>query len=208
MSAPTKTRVDVTWHLEPVTASPADVVDPDTSHVVTWNPVSKSSDRTTVTKYVLIPIVGDHAVEGDETFRFVIEPSVGFGTGQDAATVTIRDDDPPAVAPAISIGDGAATVNAVADATIAFPITLSSPMATTATVHYAVTPGTAKAGKYVVKAAGTITIPRGLVTQVLVVKVRHQTAAPSANTTFRVTLSVPTAATLGRAAGTATLLAR
>jgi len=68
------------------------------------------------TRPVLVPVVGDHAVEGDESLEVLIGNPVGATLGRDRAVVSVTDDDGPNQAPAAhalrSPADGSAGVSA------------------------------------------------------------------------------------------------
>jgi hypothetical protein len=52
---------------------------------------------------IVVTIIGDSLVEGDETFTVVLSGAVGLSLGRATATVTIRDDDQPPPTPVVTI---------------------------------------------------------------------------------------------------------
>ena len=74
------------------------------------------------TRSVLVPVVGDHAREGEEALEFLIGNPVGATLGRDRALVTVTDDDGPNRGPAAHSSRGPAdgSVGLAAPATLSW----------------------------------------------------------------------------------------
>jgi hypothetical protein len=106
---------------------------------------------TAVSMQLAIKIIGDTAVEGDETFEVHLsnpQGGGGYSLGRDVGTVTIRDDDPSAGVQ-MSIGDSATVEGDTGNyaRSIKFMVTLSQASTVPVTVQWAVTADTAFCAK-------------------------------------------------------------
>jgi hypothetical protein len=106
--------------------------------------------------------------------------------------------------PTISIGDVTMRNPDSGDGTAKFTVTLSKASSTPVSVHYATTDGIARAPGDYEAAEGTLTFTPGKTAATIAVTV-HGTSEPTADRTFYVHLSNPTAATISQAQGTATV---
>jgi len=108
---------------------------------------------TFVNKPIAVKIVGDTAVEGDETFEIHLsnpQGGGGYSLARDVGTVTIRDDDPSSGVQ-LSIGD-ASTVEGDSGnyaRSLKFMVTLSEPSPVAVSVQWAVVDDTAFCAKAV-----------------------------------------------------------
>lgn len=152
-------------------------------------------------KTLAVPVIGDSAPEGDETFVVDLSSPVGALLADAQGVATIVDDED---APAISVSD----VNIVEGAgTGTFKLTLSAPATQTVTVKASTANGTATAGSdYTALPGATVSFLPGETTKTLGVSVLDDTAVEG-NETFVVNLSTPTGgAVLADAQGLATIL--
>ncbi|HTN22681.1 MAG TPA: Calx-beta domain-containing protein [Solirubrobacteraceae bacterium] len=145
---------------------------------------------------VSVPVAGDRLDEPNETFRLVLS---GAEVAAGDATATIVDDDAP---PAVSVGDAAP---ATEGGTAAFPVALNSPSGRDVTVTFATANASAVAGQDYTARSGTLTIPAGATTAAVAVALTDDSIDEPAEA-FELRLSAPVNATLGDAAGTATII--
>jgi hypothetical protein len=160
-------------------------------------------DTNETQKTLTVPILGDTAVEPDETFfvnlsnarNATISDSQGVGT-------IVNDDAPPAV---LSIADAPPVIEGNSGTTSAsFTVTRSGTTSTTVTVSYATADGTAAAPGDYQATSGTLTFqPNETQKTVTVLVVGDATFEP--NETFSVNLSNPTGATISDAQGVGTI---
>jgi ELWxxDGT repeat protein len=126
-----------------------------TSGTLTFHP----SSTTTLT--IAVPVSGDLAQEGDETFAVTLSSASGIGIGHDEGIVLIRDDDGPRVA----IADGSVAEGDAGDAQAQFQvrITTEDGAATSAptSVGFVTSDGTASSVSDYQEASGTVTFPAG-----------------------------------------------
>lgn len=106
-----------------------------------------------------------------------------------------------AVTPVVSIGNASAAEGGA----LSFPVTLSGVSNANVTVQYATTGGTATSDSDFTAASGTLTIAAGQTGGTISVATLDDAAA-EASETLTVTLSSPTGASLGTAAGTGTIV--
>ena len=160
----------------------------------------------TTTQTVDVTVTGDGTDEQNETVAVTLSSPVNATLAVGAATGTgtvVDDDGAPTLtldAPSVTEGTGAT------GGTLTFTVTLSPASAQQVTVNYAdAGTGTATSGTdYTALTAGTLTFAAGTTTQTFDVSVTGD-AADEADETVAVTLSGPTNATLGLAAGTGTI---
>ena len=167
-------------------------------------PVTLTFPAGTVLQTVTVPIIGDTAVEPDETFTVSLSNATNAtigGTGQGVGTI-LNDDKPP------TLGIGGATVlegdNGIVNAT--FTVSLSARSDQTVTVSVQTADGTATAGSdYTAVGPLTLTFAPGVTSQTVSVPIRGD-IADEPNETFTVTLSGASNATVGTGLGTGTIL--
>lgn len=150
----------------------------------------------TQVRRVAVTIAGDRLDEPTESLRLVI---AGEEVTDGEGVATIVDDDPQ---PAVSVADAApAPEGGVAT----FGIALSARSGRDVIVAFATADGSAAAGDDYTARAGTLTIPAGSTTAAIAVPLLGD-STDEPNETFELRLSSPGAATLGDAAGIATIL--
>ena len=150
----------------------------------------------TQTQQVAVPIAGDRLDEPNESFRLVVSgPEVVDGEG----VGTIVDDDPQ---PAVGAADAAA---ATEGGTASFAVSLSAPSGRDVSVAFATADGSATAGQDYTARSGRVTIPAGSTSATVPVALLDD-GADEPSESFELRLSAPAAASLGRAAATATIL--
>lgn len=160
-------------------------------------------------KTINVPIVGDLTLESDETFTVTLGGPVNASIATATATGTISNDD---TTPTLSIGNVTLAEGTPAPNTtpFVFTVTLSHTSATTITVAFSTTDGTATtvgtpANRDYVDTSGTVTFLPGEISKTITVAVSKDATA-EANETFFVNLASPSGATIldGQALGTIT----
>ena len=159
------------------------------------------------TQTVHVGIIGDTAIEPNETFTVTLSAPSGLTIARGTAVGTITNDDVAVVVtpPTVSVADASVSEGNSGSRSLAFTATLSKSSATTVTVNYVTSNGTATAGQDYTAGSGTITFAPGVVSQTVNVAVIGDTAVEPIET-FTVTLSSPSGATLARAAAIGTIL--
>jgi len=168
-------------------------------YIVTTGVLTFEPDATAATVYV--SIVDDDVEESVETFSVLLAEAVGAPIGTGGAVGTIFDDD----------GDGGATVAlSIAGATategdgvLEFPVTLSVSAATSVTVSYATSEGSANASADYRAVEGTLTFTPGETEAAIRVDVLDD-RIDEPDETFTIRLTGPVGAVLvaGEAVGT------
>ena len=184
LSAPSGSTVTVDFATADGSASaPTDYL--ATSGTATFNPGQ-------VSKQIVVQVVGDIAVEPNETFSVNLSgptnatiAGAGFGLG------TITDNDTPT----ITIGSATVTEGNTGTVSAVFNVTLSAPSGNVVTVAYATVPGSAAAPADYASTSGTLTFNPGETAKQIVVQVVGDVVI-EANETFSVNLSSPTNATI------------
>jgi glucose/arabinose dehydrogenase len=158
-----------------------------------------------LTKTVVVPVLGDLAVEADETFSFQLLDATNATIGDvDFAVGTIVNDDLPTISVAeASVAEGnSGTTNLV------FTVTRSA-AAVASTVKWATGAATgtaaATAGTDYTAASGTLSFAVGELSKTFTVKVTGETTIEP-DETLLLTLTQPTGATLARAQATGTIV--
>jgi len=150
----------------------------------------------TQTQHVTVAIVGDALDEVDETFRLHIS---GAGVSDGEGIATIQDDDPP---PVVRVVDAPP---AAEGATALFTIALNRASGRSVGVSFATADGSAIAGQDYAARGGSLTIPAGSTAVALGVPLIDDTV-DEPDETFQLRLNGPSAAALGDASATATIL--
>jgi ribosomal protein L35AE/L33A/urease beta subunit len=198
LSTPTSSTVTVDWATAngSATANGDYIADNGT---VTFNPGE-------VSQQVVVQVVGDVAVEPNETFSVNLSnPTNATIVGSGFALGTITDNDTPTITiVGVTVTEGnSGTVNAV------FNVTLSAISGNTITVAFATANGSAVGsppppGDYISQ-SGTVTFLPGETAKQIVIQVVGDVIIES-NETFSVNLSNPTNATIaGSGFGTGTI---
>ncbi|MGD9620072.1 MAG: Calx-beta domain-containing protein, partial [Mycolicibacterium sp.] len=154
---------------------------------------------------VNVVVLGDTAVESDETFTVTLSTPTGATISKATATGTITNDDAaPVTLPSVSIADLSVSEGNGSHGHFMFSVTLDKASPETVTVNYATSNGTATAGSDYVAASGTLTFAPGVTSQMVHVDIIGN-AVVEPNETFTVTLSDPTGATLADATAVGTI---
>jgi chitinase len=149
-----------------------------------------------------VPIVGDSVLEPDETFLVTLSAATNATLAQAQATATIVNDDAASV---LAIANASVTEGNTITNTLAFTVTLTpANPSQTVTVAYATANGTATAGADYTSAAGTLTFAPGTTSRTISIAVPGDTLDED-NETMTVTLSSPVNATIGTATATGTI---
>jgi len=152
---------------------------------------------------VTVPVLGDTAIEADETFTLVLTAPANATVTGGTITGTIINDDFPTISIAdVSVSEGSTLGTTNMD----FTATLSAASPVDVTVDYATTDGTALSASDYTAANATLTIIAGNTTGTITVLVGADQTTFESNETLALTLSNPTAATLGTAVATGTIL--
>ena len=131
---------------------------------------------------VAVPILRDSVVESGEAFIFRLSNASGVAIRDDAATVTLIDDDGFSISD-VSLSEGGGSMT--------FTVTLASAMASATTIDYATSDVTAVAGSDYTATSGTLTFNAGVTSRTFTVPIAADTESESTET-FAVTLSNPT----------------
>jgi hypothetical protein len=148
---------------------------------------------------IAVPVLGDTAIEGDETFTLTLSGAVNATISRAQGTATIRNDD----VPALSIGDATVSEGNPGATSATFTVSLSAPSPQVVTINYATADGTATAGSDYVAHTGNLSFAAGQTSRTVAISVTGDTTAER-DETFSVTLSSPNGATLGDAQGQGT----
>jgi hypothetical protein len=146
---------------------------------------------------IAIPIVDDASIELSESFTVMLSNPTNATLAVDSAAATISDDDGP---PSITIDD----VAVVEGEPAALTVRLSGPSASTVTVGWSTSDGTAIAGDDYSSGSGTLSFPPGELEQIIVVTVDEDAIVENGETFF-VDLAGPVNATLADAQGGGTI---
>lgn len=138
-------------------------------------------------KAILVPLVNDSELEGDETFTVRIRAGEKAQVTHGAVTVVIRDDE-LTERPAVSIGDTTIVEGDQGLVLAAFPVTLSAPSPYPVTVYYATADGAATEGPDYEPVRGTIGLAPGQTASTIWIPVRgDRTDEPDEMFTVRLT---------------------
>ena len=137
--------------------------------------------------------------EGDETFTVTLSNASGATLGTGTATGTIRN---RYITPTASISGGGGKEGD--DSAIAFTVTLDRTAASTVTVDYATSDGSATAGADYTATSGTLSFAAGETEKTVSVAIGDDVVNES-DETFTVTLSNASGAALGTASATGTI---
>lgn len=156
-------------------------------------------------KTVTIPVAGDGKVSEDPTFLVIARNTADSG-GESRGRVRLIDGDLTAEStPAVSINDVSVRDGGTGLGDAVFTVRLDRTLPRRVSVDYASADVTARAGRDYDAVSGTLTIPAGERSVELRVPLRA-VAKAAANRSFKVTLSNPVSAKLGRATGTAVII--
>jgi hypothetical protein len=153
-----------------------------------------------ISKQINVSVLGDTAVEQNETFFVdLTNPTAGTTLTKARGVGTILNDD----APNISIGDASTAEGNAGTHNMVFTVTLSAPLNQTVSVDFQTATGSATAPSDYTDTHGTLTIPIGSTTGVINVPVIGDTAV-ELNETFVLNLTNAVRGNLadGQATGT------
>ncbi|HNE56424.1 MAG TPA: Calx-beta domain-containing protein [Leptospiraceae bacterium] len=147
----------------------------------------------TLTQNINMTVVNDLLGESDETVIVTLSAPSNATLGTFTShTYTINDNDPTTVEFSSSSSNGSEGTTAVT-----IPVTLSNSNASTVTVDYSVTGGTATGGGTdFTLASGTLTYTSGVTSQNISITINNDILLES-NETIKISLANPTIATLG-----------
>ena len=154
---------------------------------------------------VAIDIVGDSAIEADESFNLYVDSVYGARVADGRAVGTIVNDDVPPL-PSISIGDVSISEGNSGTKLATFTVSLSAASTTAVTFDVATANGSAVAGSdYVATSQTGVTIPAGSTSQTFTVAINGD-GVVEPNETFLVNIGNVSGATIadGQAVGTIT----
>ena len=153
-------------------------------------------------RVVPVTIVGDLALEPNETFSVTLSTPSNATIDDGTGIVTISDDDAP---PTITITDASVTEGNSGTTPATFTVSLSHASGNPVTVQYATANGTATAGADYTAGSGTLTFNPGVTSLPIAVPVTGETAAEP-NETFAVNLTTPVNGVFGDNQGAGTIV--
>ncbi len=201
LSAPSGQEVDVDWATADGTATEA-----GTDYTGKSGTLHFAAGETSAT--VVIPVIGDVAIEADETFTVTLTSPVHATLGNATDTVTILDNDPlPTSVPIFDVADASKREGASGTSTLSFTVTRSDDTASAVTVDFAISDGTATATSdyTVVSATGSLSFIGGQTTKTVDVTVLGDKKLERNETLF-LTLSNPSSGALNDPQGTGTIV--
>ena len=161
-----------------------------------------SFPKGSTTQTVSVPVIGDTAVETDETFNLNLSSPANATIADGSGVGTILNDDSYA---ALSVNDVAVLEGDSGTSNLVFTVQLSkADSLRVITVNYATADGSATAGSDYTANSGTLTFPKGTTTQTVSVSIIGDTAIET-DETFTLDLSGPVNATLADASGAGTI---
>ena len=169
-------------------------------------PLSRGFENTVTTNGVTVLTEDSHHVQvfsGSATQTVVLPATakVAGTTIEPDGSVTV----PTSSLPRLSIAGASVAEGGQGTASIRFTVTSTFPSDTPVTVQYQTVSGTATPGQDYVTAAGTLTIPGGVVSQQIAITVTGDTTVES-DEAFTITLSNPSGATIDTATATGTIV--
>jgi hypothetical protein len=196
LSATSTNSVTVSYASAPGTAT-------DTTDYSTISGTATFAPGTTTTT-INLPIVGDTAVEPNETVFVNLTTPVNATIADPQGVVTITNDDAATTLPAISIADRSVTEGNAATTSAVVTLSLSAASASTVTVSYAITPGTGSASDFTTPTSGTATFAPGATTTTITVPIVGDTVVEPDETVL-VNLTAPVNATIADAQAVVTI---
>ena len=153
------------------------------------------------TRWIDLPIIGDTALEADETLALILSNALGASILDGEGLVTVANDD----FPSLRISDAARAEGHGGTSTLQFTVTLSAPRDTAVSVQYGTLDGTAVAPADFTASSGTIVFAPGETSKTLDILVVGDTAL-EADETFIVRLSDPNGATIADTEGVGSII--
>jgi hypothetical protein len=151
-----------------------------------------------------VNVIGDTAVEGNETLTITLSGASGAAIADASATGTIVDDDSAPVR-TLSIADAQLGEGDSGTRAMSFTVSLDQAASTDVSVAYSTASGSATQGVDFQSASGRITVPAGQTQASIAVNLIGDTATET-NETFLVTLAAPAGAVIGDASAIGTIL--
>ncbi|MBS7790189.1 cellulase family glycosylhydrolase [Roseococcus sp. SDR] len=145
-------------------------------------------------KTISVIILGDAAVEANETFGVVLGAPAGATLADGMALGTIQNDD---VLPTLSIADAQVAEGNAGTKLMVFTVTLSAAAAGPVTVAYTTRDGTALAGSDYTAQSGSLSFAAGETSRTIAVEIRGDTV-DEIDESFEIALSGLTAASFAR----------
>jgi hypothetical protein len=156
-------------------------------------------------KTVSVAVLGDTAVEANETLTLNLSGVSGATIADGSGTGTITNDDVAApVLPSLSVSDATRVEGNSGTAKLNFTVSLSQAATGPVTVQYGTANGTASAGSDYKAKSGTLTFAAGETSKTVSVTVSGDTAV-EANETLTLNLSGASGATIADGSGTGTI---
>ena len=152
-------------------------------------------------KTIAVTILGDAAVEANETFSLVLGTPGGASLADGTALGTIQNDD---VLPSLSIADAQVSEGNAGTKLMVFTVTLSAAAQGPVTVAYTTRDGTALAGSDYNAQSGSLTFAAGETSKTIAVEVRGDTV-DEIDESFELALSNLTAASFARSSAVGTI---
>ena len=198
LSAVSASQVTVDFETAPGSAGSAVDYHPTTGTLV--------FDPGQTTKSVPVSVTGDDAAETDETFLLILSNASGATMANGTGLGTITNDDGGATGSlTLTIGGATVTEGNGGTTPAVFDVTLSAASATTVTVAFATTSGSATSAVDFHPATGTLVFAPGQTTKSVTVGIEGDTAV-EANESFLVVLSNAAGATIENGTGFGTII--
>jgi subtilisin-like proprotein convertase family protein len=173
LSAASSTPVTVAYTTADGTATVADNDYKATSGTLTFAPGVTSQQ-------IIVPVVQDSKVEGDETFFVNLSSPTGATIADAQGQATVQNDDVAGPTPSkITINNVAKSEGNSGTTSFTFTVTLDHAQAGNVTVKYATANGTASSGSDYTSTSGTLTFTPGQVSKTITVKVTGDTTQES-----------------------------
>ena len=141
-----------------------------------------------LTATITVTVIGDTAIEPDEIFKLLLSNPVGLTVADNAAVVTVANDDAVVAAPTLSVADVSIVEGNTGTKSLVITVTLSAASPTSVTVSFATLAGSATAGTDYESTSGTLTFAPGVTTQTISVTIVGDRAKES-NESFQIVLS-------------------
>jgi hypothetical protein len=166
-------------------------------------PTALSFSAGQTSKAIIIPVRGDVAGEGDETFSVLLSHATNIAIGDGTGTGTITNNDPPVPHVSvddISLAEGNSAKNAV------FTVTLTNAAKAAVSVKYATANGTAVApSDFTAKSPTLLSFAPGQTSKTVPVALKAD-AFGEADETFSLVLSAPVGVVIADGQATATIV--
>jgi len=155
-----------------------------------------------VSAKITIPIIGDTAGEGNQTFAVKLTDTgaSGIPIEQDTGVGTIIDDDNPVLVGA-GIGDAAVVEGDTGAKAVSLTVTLSSSISATTIVKYHTLDGTATAGGDYLARSGSVSIAGGKTSGTIMIMVNGDTSVEN-DEAFSVVIDSAGTFSIDRSTGT------